>query len=204
MAPTPTPVTTSQSTVNDGKNKWGRIVSWAVLYCLQAILLWLSGYLFFILLVDLSENLLPEIRGLVPLILLVFSFIIALLLVVGFGRGLKGVSNAPESLRKGWNATVLLAVGIGVVCIMGYRYQHSRGQIKAVQGTGRQLSAAFDQYMLENGVSTAALSDLVGPDKYVKVIYPVAGETYPAYFTQNIPTITITGVAGARTVTYAP
>ena len=31
----------------------------------------------------------------------------------------------------------------------------------------------------------------------------VAGETYPAAYTQGV-TITISGVAGARTVTYAP
>ena len=199
MDPTPTPKATSQPAVNDGKNTWGRNASRAVLYCLQAILLWLSGFLIFILLSSLT----PGMQGLVSLTLLVFSFILALLLVIGFGRGLKSVSNTPESLRKGWNVTVLLALGIGVIFFMGYRYQHSQGQIKAVQGTGRQLSAAFDQYMLENGVSTAAFDDLVGPDKYVKAVIPVAGETYPVYFTQNI-TITITGVAGVRTVTYAP
>jgi type IV pilus assembly protein PilA len=37
----------------------------------------------------------------------------------------------------------------------------------------------------------------------VKAVNTVAGETYPANFTQGI-TITISGVAGARTVTYAP
>jgi type IV pilus assembly protein PilA len=43
----------------------------------------------------------------------------------------------------------------------------------------------------------------VGSDKYVKAINTVAGETYPASFTQGI-TITVSGIAGARTVTYAP
>ena len=97
MDPTPTPEATSQPAVNDGKNTWGRNASRAVLYCLQAILLWLSGYLIFALLMNLQS----KIRDLVPLILLVFSFILALLLVIGFGRGLKSVSNTPESLRKG-------------------------------------------------------------------------------------------------------
>jgi type IV pilus assembly protein PilA len=36
-----------------------------------------------------------------------------------------------------------------------------------------------------------------------KAVNTVASETYPANFTQGI-TITISGVAGARTVTYAP
>jgi len=37
----------------------------------------------------------------------------------------------------------------------------------------------------------------------VKAINTVAAESYPVGFTQGI-TITISGVAGARTVTYAP
>ena len=63
--------------------------------------------------------------------------------------------------------------------------------------------AAADQYFLENGVSTVQSANLVGSSNYVKAINTVAKETYPTGFTQGI-TITIGGVAGARTVTYAP
>jgi hypothetical protein len=66
-----------------------------------------------------------------------------------------------------------------------------------------QLSAAADQYFLENGVSTAARTGLVGSGNYVKSLNLVANETYPTNFTQGI-TITIAGVAGVRTITYAP
>ena len=52
-------------------------------------------------------------------------------------------------------------------------------------------------------VSTAAFTDLVGSDKYVKAINTAAKETYPENYTQGV-TITISGVAGSRTVTYAP
>jgi type IV pilus assembly protein PilA len=43
----------------------------------------------------------------------------------------------------------------------------------------------------------------VGATNYVKAINTVAGESYPAGYTQGV-TITIGAVAGARTVTYAP
>ncbi len=76
-------------------------------------------------------------------------------------------------------------------------------QDKAVMCPIRQLSAAADQYYLENGVSLARYSDLVGATNYVKAVNTVAGEVYPVYYTQGV-TITVTGVAGVRTVTYAP
>ncbi len=85
---------------------------------------------------------------------------------------------------------------------MGVRWQwHS--QDKAVLNNARQLSAASDQYFLENGVSTVALPSLVGATNYVKAVNTVAGESYPQNYTQGI-TITIGGVAGTRTVTYSP
>ena len=74
---------------------------------------------------------------------------------------------------------------------------------KAVLNNARQLSAAADQYYLENGVSTVTLGSLVGTSNYVKALNLVANETYPDSYTQGV-TITITGVAGVRTITYAP
>ena len=67
----------------------------------------------------------------------------------------------------------------------------------------RQLSAAADQFFLENGVTTAASISLVGATNYVKAVNTVASETYPTGYTQGV-TITISGVAGSRTITYAP
>ena len=67
----------------------------------------------------------------------------------------------------------------------------------------RQLAAAADQYFLENGVSSVAQGNLVGATNYVKALNLVANETYPTGFTQG-QTITVAGVAGARTITYAP
>jgi len=44
---------------------------------------------------------------------------------------------------------------------------------------------------------------LVGSSNYVKLLSTVAAETYPDFYTQAV-TITITGVGGSRTITYAP
>ena len=76
-------------------------------------------------------------------------------------------------------------------------------QDKAVLNNARQLAAAADQYFLESGAATAALADLVGPNNYMKSLRTVANETYPATFAPGV-TLTITGIAGARTITYAP
>jgi len=101
---------------------------------------------------------------------------------------------------------LILAFILGVLAALAHSaYQKVRvsSQDKAVMCPIRQLSAAADQYYLENGVSTVRYEDLVGATNYVKAVTTVAGETYPARYTQGV-TITVTGVAGARTVTYAP
>lgn len=99
---------------------------------------------------------------------------------------------------------VVVIIGLlAAMAIPAFQKVRQSSQDKAVLNNARQLSAASDQYFLENGVSTVASTNLVGSDKYVKAVNTVAGETYPASYTQGI-TITITGVAGVRTVTYAP
>ena len=101
---------------------------------------------------------------------------------------------------------MIVVVIIGLLAMMAipaFNKVRENSQDKTVMNNVRQLSAAADQYFLENGVTTCASSNLVGSDKYVKAINTVAGETYPANYTQGI-TITVTGIAGARTVTYAP
>lgn len=99
---------------------------------------------------------------------------------------------------------VVVIIGLlAAMAIPAFQKVRQSSQDKAVLNNARQLSAASDQYFLENGVSTVAVTNLVGADKYVKAINTVAGETYPTDFTQGV-TITITGIAGVRTVTYAP
>ena len=99
---------------------------------------------------------------------------------------------------------VVVIIGLlAAMAIPAFQKVRQSSQDKAVLNNARQLSAASDQYFLENGVSTVALGNLVGATNYVKAVNTVASESYPANYTQGI-TITISGVAGARTVTYSP
>ena len=99
---------------------------------------------------------------------------------------------------------VVVIIGLlAAMAIPAFQKVRQSSQDKAVLNNARQLSAAADQYYLENGVSTVASTDLIGATNYVKVVNTVAAETYPATFTQGI-TITIDGIAGVRTVTYSP
>jgi type IV pilus assembly protein PilA len=56
---------------------------------------------------------------------------------------------------------------------------------------------------LESGANFAPSVNLIGATNYVKLLSTVASEIYPDNFTQGI-TLTVTGVGGARTITYTP
>ena len=99
---------------------------------------------------------------------------------------------------------VVVIIGLlAAMAIPAFQKVRQASQDKAVLNNARQLSAAADQFFLENGVSTADITSLVGATNYVKAVNTVAFETYPTSYTQGI-TITIAGVAGARTVTFNP
>jgi len=87
--------------------------------------------------------------------------------------------------------------------VVWFRDDQSSYQDKYALGTARQLSAAADQFFLENSVSTVDFSHLVGSSNYLKAVNPQAGESYPQFYTQGV-TLTVAGVAGTRTVTYGP
>jgi type IV pilus assembly protein PilA len=115
-----------------------------------------------------------------------------------------------KSLRSSKGFTLveimIVVVIIGLLAAMAipaFQKVRTSSQDKAVLNNARQLSAAADQYYLENGVSTVDSSNLVGSTSYVKAINTVAGEKYPDGYTQGV-TITIDKIAGSRTVTYAP
>ena len=99
---------------------------------------------------------------------------------------------------------VVVIIGLlAAMAIPAFQKVRISSQDKAVINNARQLSAAADQYYLENGVSSVTQGSLVGSTNYVKALNLVANETYPAAFTQGI-TVTVAGVAGARTITYSP
>ena len=110
--------------------------------------------------------------------------------------------------RKGFTLVeiMIVVVIIGLLAAMAipaFQKVRQSSQDKAVTNNVRQLSAASDQYFLENGVSTVARTSLIGATAYVKTLNTVAQETYPTNFTQAV-TITVSSIAGVRTVTYAP
>jgi type IV pilus assembly protein PilA len=101
---------------------------------------------------------------------------------------------------------MIVVVIIGLLASMAipaFQKVRTNSQDKAVLNNARQLSAASDQYYLENGVSSVIISDLLGPTSYIKALNSVANESYPLGFSQGTTT-TITGVAGSRTITYSP
>jgi type IV pilus assembly protein PilA len=101
---------------------------------------------------------------------------------------------------------MIVVVIIGLLASMAipaFQKVRTNSQDKAVLNNARQLSAASDQYYLENGVSTVVISALLGPTSYIKALNSVAQESYPAGFSQGT-TITIGSVAGLRTITYSP
>jgi type IV pilus assembly protein PilA len=99
---------------------------------------------------------------------------------------------------------VVVIIGLlAAMAIPAFQKVRQASQDKTILNNARQLSGAADQYYLENGVSSVTMSNLVGTSNYVKALNLVANETYPAGFTQGV-TITILGVAGVRTITYAP
>ena len=117
------------------------------------------------------------------------------------------MKNLPKS-TKGFTLVeiMIVVVIIGLLAAMAipaFQKVRQSSQDKAVLNNARQLSAASDQYFLENGVSNVNISALVGATNYVKAVNTVANESYPTDYTQGV-TITIGGVAGLRTVTYAP
>src|SRR5829696_527311 len=94
---------------------------------------------------------------------------------------------------------VVVIIGLlAAMAIPAFQKVRVASQDKAVLNNARQMSAAADQYYLEAGASFANSTSLVGSTNYVKALNTVASEAYPANYTQGI-TITITGVANART-----
>jgi type IV pilus assembly protein PilA len=99
---------------------------------------------------------------------------------------------------------VVVIIGmLAALAIPAFQKVRTASQDKAVLNNARQMAAAADSYFLESGATYAASSSLIGATNYVKSLNTVALEQYPDYYTQGV-TLTIAGIANARTITYAP
>lgn len=121
--------------------------------------------------------------------------------------------NLPEGIlyRSRWHRSlkqdvammgVYNPISVGLLAAMAipaFQKVRATSQEKTIINNLRQLSAAADQYMLENGVNEARYEQLVGPgpDKYIRSLKPVAGEDYTGLvIRQNDPEISVTTGAG--------
>lgn len=100
--------------------------------------------------------------------------------------------NSPDGIlfKSRWNSSLkrdLMMANPGVIAgtglmaamaIPAFQKVRAVSQEKAVRNNLRQLAAASDQYFLERGKDACVYADLVGPDKYIRVLSPVAGEDY--------------------------
>ncbi len=107
-----------------------------------------------------------------------------------------------DKSKKGFTLVeiMIVVVIIGLLAAMAipaFNKVRQSSRESAIKNNLRQLANAADQYMLQNGVTAAGYSDIVGTatDKYVKSIKTVAGETYPTSITQDLTAITASGAA---------
>lgn len=92
------------------------------------------------------------------------------------GRGL-----AITGLVLGYMMIALAPIGLmAAMAIPAFQKVRAVSQEKAILNNLRQLDAAAQQYMLENGVHQASYANLVGsgPAHYIRNLTPVAGEDY--------------------------
>lgn len=113
-----------------------------------------------------------------------------------------------KSSSKGFTLVeiMIVVVIIGLLAAMAipaFQKVRQSSQDKAILNNCRQLAAGADAFYMENGVSTVSIGSLLGATNYVKALNLVANETYPQGFSQGVA-ITVTGVAGTRTITYSP
>jgi type IV pilus assembly protein PilA len=103
---------------------------------------------------------------------------------------------------------MIVVVIIGLLAAMAvpaFQKVRASSQDKTVANNLRQLVSGAEQYFTEAGVSSVTSVTLMGTNssQYVKTFQTVAGEAYTSTILMATA-VTASGIAGARTVTYAP
>ena len=85
---------------------------------------------------------------------------------------------------------VVVIIGLlAAMAIPAFQKVRTESQKKSITNNIRQLTAAADQYFLENGTTSVNVADLIGQDKYVKgnsiADLQKSGETYPTSLQQG-------------------
>lgn len=108
--------------------------------------------------------------------------------------------------KKGFTLVeiMIVVVIIGLLAAMAipaFQKVRENSRRSAIENNVRMIASAADQYFMETGLTTVALSALVGPNNYIKKpIKVVAGETYDTDIAQGA-TYTYTTTDGRVTVT---
>jgi competence protein ComGC len=105
--------------------------------------------------------------------------------LAGQGMGIAGLVMGYVSIPF---AVVLFGL-LSAMAIPAFHKVRTASQEKAIHNNLRMLSAAAEQHFLENGTTSASISDLVGPDKYIHELFIVTGENYPTQYTVGEPIV---------------
>jgi len=120
-------------------------------------------------------------------------------------RGVKaGLGTSLAGLIMGYLSLAMIPI-VGLLAAMAipaFQKVRTVSQEKVMLNNARMISAAAEQFYLENGVTSAEVGQLVGQGKYIKEIVTIDQEKYPLTVAQGRPIIVVK--KDGRTVQYVP
>jgi hypothetical protein len=188
--------------ITEDKDQRRRRIHWWLLMAALSLPAILVGFM--LLLTVVSQLKLGVDSLMIPVFLATLLSVIAGAVVVG-RLGPRRGWHTRRMLRLGWGLVILCVVTFILVAVPAFQKVSRSSRNKAIQANLRQLSAAEDQFSYENPDRIFILQDeLVGPDRYLKQLYFVAGEDYRAMFPHRTGALfTVTGPGKLR-VWYDP